>query len=298
MSFDLDDPLGDLLSDGSNDSFFGSANKKSVKSKVEKPQTTQEKAKTESAKPIVSRQNKMENLFGIDLMNETQLNESTVKPVEIKVNTPMKKPVKTATPRSQTPIKTDDIDDDDDLGFDPKNLKSTKSGNILNDLLGVKSFENPTKPVIHTVNARSSDLRKNLSRQSTTHSSDFDDVKDNPPPSLRKIGRAKTQIMNDPLGLFGGSSIDEEPKKEVGKNEVKKTPEWLKPGDSEKKNITKELSSPLHTKSSPNKIIEPNQTIDETKPVDGHKQRASQIPLIQPAQLQNLEKELSNIQKK
>lgn len=57
MDFDLDDPLGDLLSDGSNDSFFGTS-KKPEQTTTKKPTTTTTSARTSSAK--------VANLFGID----------------------------------------------------------------------------------------------------------------------------------------------------------------------------------------------------------------------------------------
>lgn len=74
MDFDLDDPLGDLLSDGSNDSFFGT-------SKKPEQQTTAKKSTPTSA---ASSSAKVANLFGIDELNETNtptaIDNTTPKP--------------------------------------------------------------------------------------------------------------------------------------------------------------------------------------------------------------------------
>lgn len=64
MDFDLDDPLGDLLSDGSNDSFFGTSKKKTEKTKISTKTTTDTKVKS-----------KVADLFGFE-------NENTIKSTE------------------------------------------------------------------------------------------------------------------------------------------------------------------------------------------------------------------------
>lgn len=62
MDFDLDDPLGDLLSDGSNDSFFGTSKKPEQKT-LTKPTAAATTTPTASAQ---SSSAKVANLFGID----------------------------------------------------------------------------------------------------------------------------------------------------------------------------------------------------------------------------------------
>ena len=57
MNLDLDDPLGDLLSEGSNDSFFGIEPSKKAKDK--------EKSEENLSSGKFGQPNKMESLFGI-----------------------------------------------------------------------------------------------------------------------------------------------------------------------------------------------------------------------------------------
>lgn len=64
MDFDLDDPLGDLLSDGSNDSFFGTTKKPTETKKASAQPSTDVKSKA-----------KVANLFGFD-------DEKTINPAE------------------------------------------------------------------------------------------------------------------------------------------------------------------------------------------------------------------------
>lgn len=67
MDFDLDDPLGDLLSDDSNDSFFQITKKRSS--------NTQEKKSLQSGKHVP----KVGDLFGIDAEPSESINEKTDK---------------------------------------------------------------------------------------------------------------------------------------------------------------------------------------------------------------------------
>lgn len=66
MDFDLDDPLGDLLSDGSNDSFFGTSKKPSETKKSSGQTTTTTDVKSKA---------KVADLFGFD-------DEKTTNPIE------------------------------------------------------------------------------------------------------------------------------------------------------------------------------------------------------------------------
>lgn len=68
MDFDLDDPLGDLLSDGSNDSFFGAS-----KTKTDTTKTPSQPSS--GAKP----KSKVADLFGFDTENATKPIETTSK---------------------------------------------------------------------------------------------------------------------------------------------------------------------------------------------------------------------------
>lgn len=137
VDFDLDDPLGDLLSDGSNDSFFGTSAKKST-------------AKQEGT-PSGSK-SKIANLFGIEgvkakeepPVEETKPRVAAVEaPVKVSVPAPpggegnqTKRPA--AAKSTKKDIQFDDSDDlIAELGFDPKKTKSAsvKKTNILDDLL-------------------------------------------------------------------------------------------------------------------------------------------------------------------
>lgn len=185
MDFDLDDPLGDLLSDGSNDSFFGTSKKPIEKTKSSTSSTTDVKSKA-----------KVANLFGID---EKTTNVNTVKSnIDIKptqstfqsldtknvikneeiVNNPMnnRSAVKQSTPiKNETQSLASDVnargsetdrimnepmkslkketrfDESDDflneLGFDPKHPKGNigKKSNILDDILNFSKPEQLTK---------------------------------------------------------------------------------------------------------------------------------------------------------
>lgn len=77
MDFDLDDPLGDLLSDGSNDSFFGTSKKKEPKMAATKSDT--------------SSKAKVADLFGFDKSDTTKALSNTAKTYE-KPSTPSKQP--------------------------------------------------------------------------------------------------------------------------------------------------------------------------------------------------------------
>ncbi|KAG4070377.1 hypothetical protein HA402_006519 [Bradysia odoriphaga] len=231
VDFNLDDPLGDLLSDGSNDSFFET-----------KPKTAPSKPATTGSKST----SKMEDLFGIK--DETR---SVPKPVEVVPSslassvqlTKKPEPLPSTTSRSDvkrvsattkksTQKETINFDDDDDplfdLGFDPKNVKSaSKKSNILDDLLGIseKIAVKPKTPVSRPNNS--------VSRQSTIDQPEPTDgpqsgsyissVNRQRPSSIKRQGSATAK---DPLGFFTSNEPDREIKKE-GKPTKSLTTDWL-----------------------------------------------------------------------
>lgn len=234
---DLDDPLGDLLSDGSDDSFFGSK---------PKANTAQKEVKTTKSK--------MENLFGIQ---EPTPQTQTSGPSSIGV---IIKPERPAQPRNavstedkpkpaarQIPKKEISFEDDDDifadLGFDPKKPKAgNKKSNILDDLLGLnepKATTKPAKPVTPKANV--------LSRQST-----FDKPNDPPEESIgyAPTNRLKTPItkrksetkISDPLGFFSSSAAPTtKPQTPKHVKKVNATADWLgidTPSRPESSNVT------------------------------------------------------------
>lgn len=202
---DLDDPLGDLLSDGSDDSFFAT-----------KPKTNT--AQKEVKAPPATTKSKMENLFGIKEPTLTSIPssigiikkpESPTQPRNAVFTEDKPKPAARIIPKKEISFE----DDDDifaDLGFDPKKPKAgIKKSNILDDLLGLSDPKTttkpqmPVKPVTPKANV--------MSRQST-----FDKPNDPPeePTGYAPTNRLKTPLtkrksetkISDPLGFFSSSA--------------------------------------------------------------------------------------------
>lgn len=206
MNLDLDDPLGDLLSEGSNDSFFGIEPTKKPVPKVEK----------KDEKPAGK---KLEQLFGIS----EELSESNKpKPNEFKLfaNSEMSSPVKTApkpryaTAESQklTTSKIPHVDEfkqietksndslSSDLGFDPR--KPRKRGSILDELLGIG--ESSTKSQLQSKPRESVQASKaSISRQTTSETVSENVALENPSSTRKSARRQSAVVFSDPLGLFG-----------------------------------------------------------------------------------------------
>lgn len=229
VDFNLDDPLGDLLSDGSNDSFFET-----------KPTKTSTKPATTTKSTT-----KMEDLFGIkdeakSISRPTEVQPSpTASTIQLtKKSDPLpavisksepKRVVVTPKKSSQREISFDDDDDPlFDLGFDPKNPKSaTKKSNILDDLLGIseKTVAKPKTPI--------SRPNTSVSRQSTIeqpepvdapHSGSYlSSVNRQRPSSIKRKGSASA---NDPLGFLANIESDRENRKET-KPVKSLTTDWL-----------------------------------------------------------------------
>lgn len=223
VDFNLDDPLGDLLSDGSNDSFFETTatKNKSQPVVVNVPKTTY----------------KMEDLFGIK--DETK---STSRPTEVLPSVPTaieqlpkKAELVKATSASKsesrraaiTPKKSAqkeiNFDDDDDplfdLGFDPKNPKSTsKKSNILDDLLGVseKSVSKIVATRPQTSVSRQSTIEQPEPTDGPLSGSYISSVNRQRPSSIKRRGSSSTStaIPNDPLGFFVTNEPERETKQE------------------------------------------------------------------------------------
>ncbi|XP_031622610.1 interaptin [Contarinia nasturtii] len=240
MDFDLDDPLGDLLSDGSNDSFFGTT-----------------KTKTETVKPAkqtgdTKSKSKVANLFGFDSEQSTKPNEKLNLDLTTPPNNEPKKTINkdestidSRTNRRQTPEKNvsttaidtsnsvgniqkktikketrfDDSDDFlDELGFDPKYPKGTaigsaKKSNILDDILNFGKNEPAPKPAPMpktTALGDSSDKRSSRTIDSNPNTNRYS-------PSSRRQSRnlpRSGSLEADPLGLFSSSSTQETKKDE------------------------------------------------------------------------------------
>lgn len=227
MNLDLDDPLGDLLSDGSNDSFFGiePTRKPSVVSKVEKKD-----------EKLSGR--KMEQLFGI---TEEKSESIKAKPSELKLfaNSEMSSPQRSVPKRPTTaaadtsqkflaskPPQADETKSNDslssDLGFDPK--KPRKKASILDELLGLG--EGSAKTQLKRENPPQASVRGSISRQTTAET-----VSENIAEAPRKTGRRQSAVaFSDPLGLFGPSEREREQIKKAQTKTTRKSiagTEWL-----------------------------------------------------------------------
>lgn len=240
MNLDLDDPLGDLLSEGSNDSFFGIEPAKKAVPKVER----------KDEKPASK---KMEQLFGI---TEEQSEPIRAKTSELKLfaNSEMtspirslpKRPTTAAAPEAHRPskqfedfkqIETKSNDSlSSDLGFDPR--KPRKKGNILDELLGlnessltsVKSQLPSSKPSARE-NPQPSSMKATISRQTTSETIGSENINTENPSAARKAGRRQSAVVfSDPLGLFGTSEKEKEQIKRAQMKTARKSiagSEWL-----------------------------------------------------------------------
>lgn len=264
MDFDLDDPLGDLLSDGSNDSFFGTSKKNETK----KP------ASTNQPSSDVKSKSKVADLFGIDTevtaksteidsksnpssnvtqRRPSQMNlEQRIQQQSIKQPTPTRAAqVRSTTPsdtimESSKPVKKETrFDDSDDflneLGFDPKHPKGSitgaKKSAILDDILNFGRNETVTKPSTPTTKPSTPITKPTPSTPSAKPSTTDVDKRASKPtdnsqnrysPSLgrsRNLPRSGSGgSIGDPLGLFSKP----EPKKEEN------TPTATRPKSSKK----------------------------------------------------------------
>jgi len=267
MEFDLDDPLGDLLSDGSNDSFFdGGLKKKGAEIKTSTPNKSTSKAKVANLfgiqekvptpVPIKRTTSDIKRQDSFDFNKEISRTPITSGPsslVNKKEETHSKKIENNS--KTQGTNKEITFNDDDlmsDLGFDPKKPKAKSS--ILDDLLGINSpvkksltklheTENNYKtPIIgrpKTVNSAKDDYSissKQVSRQSTTETMDNHQQLDNnnfgsysvPTQRPRSGKKPPNAPVYDPLGLFSSKTEDVKKESEIKSVSRKSvTSDWL-----------------------------------------------------------------------
>lgn len=313
MDFNVDDPLGDLLSDGSDDSFF--ATKPKATTAIQREVKTTSPAATKS---------KMENLFGIKEPTPTT-DPSSIgiikKEPPIQPRNAVSTEDKPKTAARQIPKKEISFDDDDDifadLGFDPKKPKTgIKKSNILDDLLGLNEPKvatkppNPVKPVTPKANV--------MPRQST-----FDKPIDPPseePAGYAPTNRLKTPItkrksetkISDPLGFF--SSSTEPTAKPPTPKPVKKvnaTADWLgidTPSQPESSTITVEPLAIAQKPATPamvpvEKVQQPNLTPSVQMIAMGnesslHNLQQHETQLMVAVQMKNQELALVDMQRK
>ena len=158
MNLDLDDPLGDLLSEGSNDSFFGIEPSKKAKDK--------EKSDENLSSGKFGQSNKMESLFGIPSekaaparpkTSDYALKSTAEEPSSLTmVKKPSTPPFKAVESAGKMQKKVNDSDITSDLGFDPR--KPRKKSNILDELLGID------KAIVPKPRDPSPPIKKSISR--------------------------------------------------------------------------------------------------------------------------------------
>lgn len=242
----MDDPLGDLLSEGSNDSFFGS-----TKLNNKKPISSNAPSNARAAPPTKT---KMEDLFGISSEKKEEKPPDTLSQYSATINQTSgpgsfnlndnRKPT-TPKPRADDsefatkkvdttpkplPKKEIDFGDSNDilseLGFDPKRPKgSGKKTTILDDLLGISESKNilptpvpnreiPKTPPPPRATQRHTQPEPDVGSMS---SADAGRTSNRYSPSL---GRSRTTprtnsgtSLNDPLGFFSNVPPEDTPKK-------------------------------------------------------------------------------------
>lgn len=216
MNYDLDDPLGDLLSDGSNDSFFEKPKKSGNEVNKSKPVT-----------PNVSK-SKMADLFDLKQDKPVSFDKKEVPKLVRTDSTSFAVKKEVVVPKKEekpkTPLKINDESLISDLGFDPKKPKG--KFNFMDDILGlgpvIKTSEIvKVQPPPRIKPTPKEDLlvpQNSLSRQSTTET-----VESFVPSVTRRSGRRTSLTpLNDPLGLFS-TPVVEEKKLEAEKKPIKKS---------------------------------------------------------------------------
>lgn len=209
MDFDLDDPLGDLLSDDSDGSFFGGT-------------TSKKTAPTTKEKVNANAKAKMADLFGVesDTTNEkltassidtaTKIGNTatTIIPTDpskksIKPITPTIQPSQPSQPKAKPAKKEISFDDSDDilqeLGFDPKNPRSgsTRKTNIIDNLLDL------SKSALDTSKLESSKIGLTPAEASNTETTTSAYRQSPSFGRPRTAARAPAEYTaNDPLGFF------------------------------------------------------------------------------------------------
>lgn len=286
MNFDLDDPLGDLLSEESHeskDSFFEKGNKKND-SRNHKDIGTNKSATAAS---------KIDNLFGIK-MDKTKSQPKSSLDAHQRPNTlTTQQSASITNDSSQTPFKAVSLsssittpkkgatlkkeitfeDNDDlslDLGFDPKKPKSAvKKISILDDFLGTsepkKTLMQKTPPKI---NQQLQDTLRStrLSRQSSSekHDNNTNEINSSSPNYVTSTSRSSASFkressLHDPLGLYLPTAAPETKIDTKPTQKISQISDWLGiSGTSQSKNSEPQLSVPV-----PNSSFEQPQGVSQ-----------------------------------
>ncbi|XP_055906091.1 fas-binding factor 1 [Eupeodes corollae] len=208
MFSNLDDPLADLLSDNSNDndSFFD--NQPGKKKAQKKPPSVAGRASGGGGK------GKMEDLFGIKEESEPQFKVPPIRTPLITGSGSKKEekpPLATSTPKPKTKP-NDDVDILSDLGFDPKNPKSTvaSKSNLFDDILSSIDSKKPSSSgkATEELNVVRRDdgvvsTRGTISRQSTeTTDNSGNVVQTRPKTSTGRRSSTASPAKNSTFDLF------------------------------------------------------------------------------------------------
>lgn len=223
MDFDLDDPLGDLLSDGSNNSFFEQLPSKSVAKSTTQADDPKSKSKivadlfgidaeTKPAPPNVPQPS---SSITANANSDLTKKPSSPKPKQRPLSSTASKPSiadttiePAAAAKPSAKIKFEDSDDFlNDLGFDVKNpkaslSKATAKSSILDDILNIGKSSTETRPKTPLKNT-SDDIERRPSRNIATAPTASDNLSNRYSP---QIGRPRTASQTNPdansLNLF------------------------------------------------------------------------------------------------
>lgn len=223
MDFDLDDPLRDLLSDDSNDSFFEDRKKRSPPSKdtkqtkvselfgiggSSKPSVPRESNTSDVKEPTTQLPDRRESTSAASTTQIHEIQSSTKGANE--ANTTLIRPASAksnhlfGSPATAKPLQKAGADDLlDELGFDPKNPRAApkKKANIIDDILNFSkiavepnttSASIPTKkpPAISTPTKKPPAILDERRASRTVESS-------------KPIESSATMASSKPLDLFG-----------------------------------------------------------------------------------------------
>lgn len=295
---DFEDPLADILSDGSNDSFFDVPKVTAKRGSITK--TPEKKS--------------MSDLFGLNDDKKQEQSKTTVSStgddwLGLSTTKSPKKNVQQQQPLQIKTTKKISFEDDDDilntLGLDKKNepkpaekstdvltpakLEPAKKSALLESILGTskKNEEKPTQEtrlktemITNKPETRSitEPVKVAISSTRTEQSYGFQSL------DAPREGRRRTPSnIKDPLGLFttDATSLVEQEKRptelsrSIQASPIKKTPDWLsKAGDSDGTSMRTEVIFPakgdLKTKSAPNLTNMPD-WLSSTEPIKSHK---------------------------
>lgn len=264
MDFDLDDPLGDLLSDGSNDSFFGTTSKKSTKPKTAEtsagldakaksrvaglfnidnktPKSQPSLDDTDALAAKASVQEKID--FNVPERKgsfSTAQNKTSVLPSRAPKlsEEPIKKPSTESITQPRKEIKFDDSDDFlSELGFDPKNPKglTNKKSTILDDILNfsksaAESQVSHPKPISNPVQVDNKPPNAAIEKKGSETPSNTTALGYSPslgrPRNLPRTASATS--ANDPLGLFSTPTKKSQAKEKEETKEASSRPKLTK----------------------------------------------------------------------